>query len=156
MSPLVIGYILNRQRIRMIVGNILLWLRKRPLNHLGNIMIGELPLQPMAVLGLGWVQVPITSTVTTSQRVLVTSASETLTSPTMAIPASIQSPSITSSSHVGPVDNFTLQQWLGRLCHQHFSASHYTTCLMVFLVRSCQKLRQCLSLFPSCAKWHAF
>jgi len=54
-----------------------------------------------------WVPAPITSTVTTSQKVLVTFSPATLASPSMAIPASILSPAITSSSHMGPVDTFT-------------------------------------------------
>jgi hypothetical protein len=54
MSPLADGYILNNQRIKMIVGNKSLWLRKHPPQQLGRTQMDGLPLRPMAVPGLGF------------------------------------------------------------------------------------------------------
>jgi len=53
MSPLADGYIINNQRIKIIVENKSLWLRKHPLQQLGSTQMGGFHFGQWQYLDLG-------------------------------------------------------------------------------------------------------
>jgi hypothetical protein len=95
-----------------------------------------------------WVQVPVVSTVATTQRVPVSVTPTSLTSLALTtLDISAPSPALNATSQLVPVVTSTVATSQTDVSvpfrRQTLSAFHYTMCLTEFLMRSCHVLRQC-------------